>query len=57
MHLAGCNYNLFLRLYYNTVKSLYQNRSDADLARYDNISNKYKVNHLLEKTSTAISKR
>ena len=32
-------------------------RSDADLARYDNFANKYKVNHLLEKTSTAISKR
>jgi len=34
-----------------------QFRSDADLARYDNYANKYKVNHLLEKTSTAISKR
>jgi hypothetical protein len=34
-----------------------QFRSDADLAHYDNFANKYKVNHLLEKTSLAISKR
>jgi hypothetical protein len=34
-----------------------QFRNDADLTRYDNYANKFKVNHLLEKTSTGLSKR
>lgn len=31
--------------------------NDADLARYDNYVNKHKVNHLLEKARTGLSKR
>jgi hypothetical protein len=34
-----------------------QFRNDADLALYDNYANKFKVNHLLEKAATGISKR
>lgn len=34
-----------------------QFRSDADLARYDNYANKFKVNHLLENAGTGLSKR
>jgi len=34
-----------------------QFRTDADLARYDSYSNKYKVNNLLEKAGSGITKR
>ncbi|OQP58157.1 hypothetical protein A3860_07465 [Niastella vici] len=34
-----------------------QFRNDADLARYDNYANKFKVNHLLEKAGMGLSKR
>lgn len=34
-----------------------QFRNDADLARYDCYANKFKVNYLLEKASTGLSKR
>ncbi|WP_207513544.1 hypothetical protein [Longitalea luteola] len=34
-----------------------QFRNDSELAHYDNFANKYKVNHLLEKANTGLSKR
>ncbi|WP_205509699.1 hypothetical protein [Longitalea arenae] len=34
-----------------------QFRNDNELAHYDHFANKYKVNHLLEKTNTGLSKR
>lgn len=34
-----------------------QFRSDRELAHYDNYANKFKVNHLLEKANTGLSKR